>query len=352
MTNQKKLNLFINKQCNLNCRYCYWPEHPKEEMSEEVSDRIIAYIKAHPDKYDFITFFGGEPMLSPHILAKFMTSLGESYKYIVMTNGTVHPSRLLDKLPNKKWNLCFTYSYDGMYQMDRSEEAAKKIQLHTDYLKKTNRAAYTIGCIVSPYHYKMIPENMIRTMLAHDHAIFFSICDLANSWKEEDLREHIKDIPKMVDIATYYEVCEEKMVHMPNHIEIQDLKESNTTATKGFFCQQALARTDVCGIDGKKYLCEPSYANNEMCYGNLWDDNESYAVEWNKDPAHHNCKYHFCLYKQSQNLEYEQALEAMRSKYAERKKKLQKLKEEKYKYLLKQDECGRLLRLAENHYRN
>lgn len=356
-TMPRKLHLFVNQDCNFNCEYCYWHGcHEKQEISYETADKIIKYINDNPSLYDYIIFFGGEPMLATEKIAYLINAIeNRDIVYIIMTNGTQHPDMLLNKLKydQNKHNINFTISYDGLYQDGRAKNSTEVILKHIDYLKENN-LFYSIGCILTPYHYRLIPENMIYILdKISNSAIFFRICNLDGEWNHDDLKQHIKDFNKIVDIAAYYTVAKHKSVWLSNRIDKAieyDCK--NSHGSKGNTCQKSLVYTDICGLDGKKYLCEPAYALGCNDYGYLWEANDTYAVEWDKDSRHHNCSYHYCLLYNTQNLEYEVAMDNMRDKYQKRKTKLNKLKNAKIRYLNSIDEEGRLLRLAEDYFRN
>lgn len=347
----KKLHLFINKYCNFNCKYCYWENHPKEEMSIEIANHIIDYIRNNPEKYDYITFFGGEPMLSYKLIAKFINEINLDIKYIIMTNGSIHPKKLLDNIKNNKANICFTFSYDGLYQSDRSNNTDKQVLHHIKYLKDTKRAYYCIATMLTPYHYELIPKNIIEILTYTDAALFHRICNLSNEWKSKDLKQHLKDFPKIVDIVTYYTIVKEKQIWLSNRIDKPAVNNGdNVYGSKGNTCQKSLAYTDICGTDGKKYLCEVAFALNEECYGYLWEDNPSIAIDYDKQ--HHNNPYHYCLFYKTECKTYDVVMEQMREKFQIRKQKLQRLKNAKMKYLLSLDNKGRLLNLANNYFRN
>lgn len=346
----RKLHLFINKKCNFNCRYCYWLKHENVEMSSETANKIISYIKSN-QKYDYITFFGGEPMLSYNIILKFIKEIGPNMKYIIMTNGTIHPKYILNQLDCKKYNICFTFSYDGLYQCDRQNNTEDIILKHIMYLKKTKLASYSIATMLTPYHYIEIPNNMIKILQYTDSLLLHRICNLANEWNDKDLDLHLKDFNKIVDIATYYTVVKEKDIWLSNRIDkFRSEDGNNINGSKGNTCQKSLVYTDICGTDGKKYLCEVAFALNQDCYGYLWEEKDSFAVEYDK--VNHNNPYHYCLFYKTECRKYDIAMEKMRDKFQLRKQKLQRLKNAKMKYLLSLDKSGRLFRLANNYFRN
>lgn len=348
----KKLHIFINQQCNLKCKYCYWDSHTKMEMSEETIEKICDFVNSNPDKYDYIIFFGGEPMLSHNIMAKFINSIeNKEMNYIVMTNGTINPELFLTTVNTEEHNICFTISYDGLYQEDRGTNLNVIIEKNIEYLKSRNDVTYTIACILSPYQYKKIPESMVKILKLSDSAIFFRICNLHDEWNIEDLLDHIKDFKKIVDIGVFNTVCKEKDVLLSNRID-KTIEENadNVLGSKGNYCQKSLVYTDVVGLDGKKYLCEVAFAKGGPNYGYLWEDRDTIAIEYNQ--THKDDTFHRCLYYGTESKIYDTAMEKLRIKYHKMKECLLRLKESKRTYLktISKDD-DRLWRLANDKYK-
>lgn len=58
-------NILVTNKCNLNCKYCYEKTKNEFDLSVDMSDKIIYFIKCeihenNPDKLK-IVFHGGEP---------------------------------------------------------------------------------------------------------------------------------------------------------------------------------------------------------------------------------------------------------------------------------------------------
>lgn len=345
---KKSISLHINKQCNFACKYCYWNNHEKEEMSDEISDKIISFLNNNPDKYEHIIFIGGEPFLSVNIMLKFIKALKDSFTFEIMTNGSIHPKVLFDKLnQNEKCRISISFSYDGLFQNNRKKNSADTILRHIKYAKN-NSISHGIVSMDSPDYADRFIENMLYLIKQTKSFSFCRICDLPNKWPKDKLKQHLKDWNKIVDIASYYNTCKGYSIMLPNRVESLpgDIKQSE----KEINCQRNLLYMDCVGLDGKKYLCEPAYTENAANYGYLWEEHETLASEYDK--KHHDCPYYVCLYYRSKDFEYEKQIEKKRLKYHKRKQKLSRLKEDKEKQLLKKDPKGRLLRLARDYYWN
>ncbi len=94
------LSVIINLDCNFSCVYCYEGNSKgRFYMSKETADLLIGFIKekfTEEKKRINIDFYGGEPLLSRHLieyisskLRTFTESRGASYTFTLVTNGSL-----------------------------------------------------------------------------------------------------------------------------------------------------------------------------------------------------------------------------------------------------------------------
>lgn len=129
-TPPKRLILKLGTQCNLGCAHCHqiqknYREHPK----------LLQWIK--DNKFERITFSGGEPLLYFNIIKKYMIELGKNITYRVVTNGTVIDDSMVDFFNN--YNTVFAVSYDGE---DSSRDSSLPIKWDT--LKKLKQLGTSV----------------------------------------------------------------------------------------------------------------------------------------------------------------------------------------------------------------
>jgi len=72
-----KYTIFVTRECNLNCCYCYLDKEPGTAMTRATADRVVDFIYQHasPDERISIGFFGGEPLLEPVLLGDVATMI-------------------------------------------------------------------------------------------------------------------------------------------------------------------------------------------------------------------------------------------------------------------------------------
>jgi len=94
------IKLVMNLHCNLSCRYCFEGNRKgKFYMKQETADVFAEFVKAKLGgeiEEVFITFYGGEPLLSKKLIAYVANKLqnitksrGVSFSFALQTNGTL-----------------------------------------------------------------------------------------------------------------------------------------------------------------------------------------------------------------------------------------------------------------------
>lgn len=98
--------------CNFDCSYCYeW--HRTGCMSKEVQDQLVEYVRIQSQKSHLralsITWYGGEPLLEPDIIADLSKRLIKhckenaiDYKASIVTNGYFLTQQIIDMLEKSK----------------------------------------------------------------------------------------------------------------------------------------------------------------------------------------------------------------------------------------------------------
>lgn len=86
------INLWITKQCNLRCKYCYENQQFNRYDIIDRIDEIILWLKTNIIDIEKIIFHGGEPLLKFSYIRQIVSelvALKPNIKFGITTNGTI-----------------------------------------------------------------------------------------------------------------------------------------------------------------------------------------------------------------------------------------------------------------------
>jgi uncharacterized protein len=102
-----ELTLFLDHDCNLRCSYCYNGQKFSRPMPVDTMKKAVQLALAQrPPRLD-VSFFGGEPLLHPELVAATIAYVEElaasvvprqHLRYVMNTNGTILDSHILGLL--------------------------------------------------------------------------------------------------------------------------------------------------------------------------------------------------------------------------------------------------------------
>lgn len=127
--------LYVTKDCNMKCVYCYekWP-NVKENLTLKQAMKIIYNIYKNNNKSVTIAFFGGEPLLNYDLIVNLckvrsQLHLVNPMQFIMTTNGSLLTPDKIDFL--WKENVRITLSYDGsLTNITRKHKGILNMQKH------------------------------------------------------------------------------------------------------------------------------------------------------------------------------------------------------------------------------
>lgn len=154
------INLFLTKQCNFRCSYCY-EAFTDKKVDEIVMDKIISITNSN----DSMWFFGGEPMLA-FDKVRYLLENSSLKEYYLLTNGSVMTDDEKDYLV--KHDVKVQVSYDSNYQDRFNKTNTKTTKKVVENAKKLSKVAHLqTNTVVTPY---VIPDlkETFSTLLNND----------------------------------------------------------------------------------------------------------------------------------------------------------------------------------------
>ena len=97
--------LFVTRECNLACGYCYVEKQAQSVMSEDTARQAVDRLMAFDDPEHTLSFFGGEPLLQYDLIQSTVAyaeqraaELGKGIRFKIATNGTLATGEVVDFL--------------------------------------------------------------------------------------------------------------------------------------------------------------------------------------------------------------------------------------------------------------
>lgn len=324
----KQISLMINDKCNLRCSYCYQNHNRSgNEMSEELTDKLIKELNGGLLDYNTIMFLGGETLLSQDIIIKFILSLKRQYRYMIMTNGTIPLKSFCSKVKDYKDLIGFGFSYDGLNQTNRTIRDIEKILDNIKWLQE-NDFGFTIIHTLSGNSVFNLIDNILYLSKIHKNIKVKRICNLHQSWNKEAKEYFIDNLSKTTLLTAYLNTAKDYYIQLPNHIQLP--KDQEGIIRHGYCCQNSIASDmDVVYWDGGLYPCENRAANHIGKYGEAFKDlkNRPYKFTNYNDEI----IYNICSMYNTVEPKVDEALEEQRIKYKEFQDKIRRLKWAKIK---------------------
>lgn len=105
---QKSCHLIVGDSCSMNCSYCH--EHNMKKVYQyKINENMFPFLrKIHPD---YITFYGGEPLMYFDVIKRFVDELEDTEKFSTMTNGVFIDKDMVRYLNQHKFKV--NLSWDG-----------------------------------------------------------------------------------------------------------------------------------------------------------------------------------------------------------------------------------------------
>ena len=197
------LFLFLTKECNFRCEYCYVP-FSSAKMEWATIEKAVELVGDN----DKLSFFGGEPMLVADTIKRVVRRLDErGVKTWVklFTNGSLYDEELTEVLVNTKRDVIVQVSYDGKKQREGGLSVIEEnIAKYTAAFKDVCHHALHVEATIAPGHSEGLADG-IEFMYSLGVRSFGIVPVVEMSWTEGDVIQYfgeMEQITKFV-IETY-----------------------------------------------------------------------------------------------------------------------------------------------------
>ncbi|RDC48710.1 radical SAM protein [Acinetobacter sp. RIT592] len=267
-----KFTIFLTRDCNLRCNYCYEGTKEKLNMSFETADKVINFIDERvknnenlKNKTVKIVLHGGEPLLNQGVLKYIVEKLESIDEYDIVfdmtTNGTILNSDILTTL-KKIHNI--SVSIDGGHKVHDFNRVLKNGQGTFNIVKKNIekmksegikiRARGTYNSHTCSYLYDSV--NNISHLGVECIVMLPDISD--ENWCNESFDTIFSQIKKIFGDDELKNRCE-----YISPIEIYDFGHQKGSCFGGM-------TEFAIDYNGDLYPCTMSVAHEEFLIGSLW----------------------------------------------------------------------------------
>jgi len=304
--------LHIANCCNLCCPYCYIANKGKEFMSLSVAnsylDKLEQTVTEHQLKLLTIRFAGGEPTLHKNLMIylagqiqKRFVAKGVRTQLILLTNGTILDSELIDLIKSHSMRVCI--SLDGLGKWHDETRFYKNGSGSFDRVSR-NLNLYlesgikpTISTTITDRNIPGIPE-LSRFLIDANLSFRYSLYrDNVGDYKTyENFIQKVSDV--LNDCYDYYantirnqkttskhQFCEINLDRKP-HLRSCNIGFSGVTVNHVgdvFLCQAKMDKNPIGNVKDKATLLQMAWSQNtfpELCTKDVFDYDNCRQCQW------------------------------------------------------------------------
>ncbi|MGG2469299.1 radical SAM protein [Paraclostridium bifermentans] len=270
-----KFTIFLTRDCNLDCKYCYEGDKSSDYMSIETADKVINFIDGRVKNIPYlkknkinIVLYGGEPLLNHKVLDYIVNKLDIKNEYNanfdMTTNGTIMNSTILNTL--KKID-SVSVSIDGGVDIHNKNRIFKSNKGTFNVVKETIEKMISEGISIrargtyNPQTCKYLYDSVDAISNLGVDCIVMHPDMSDENWNEQDFDIIFNQIKKMINDENLNKKCK--------HISlIDDYKFSCEVGS----CFGGIADFAI-DCNGDVYPCSRAVGFKEFLIGNVYNNN-------------------------------------------------------------------------------
>jgi len=297
----KHLSLYTTEACNLACKYCFLPKHPKDAKKETLTAILEYFYKISAPRVH-IHIFGTEPLYRWDLLKHvFLTAERLSRKYgkpttkgITTNCVALTPARAKWLVKHRVSALC---SVDGTKENhnrwrvfpngEGSYDIVAKNASYWAHLNPNAEAAMT----VTPHCIKHLAENVEAVLrLGFNNVALNKMEDRGPQYSSKDLDLFEEKLDDVIELIVDY-ARRKRRIHvmfLTNDLihRLRGTDRINPTHTCG-----AAKGSFAADIHGNFYICHRAIYDDIFKIGNVRDGLDWGKVEWWRSQRHKNCDF-------------------------------------------------------------
>ncbi|GEM_PF-2950882 len=280
----KQVILFVTKQCNLRCKYCYvfegnWFSGSFNRLDKNicVSKEIIEYAieKLNPKKAT-LQISGGEPFLYPEIVEYIVKKTKEkrpSTKIKIQTNGTLIDRKIASFIKNNK--LSIGVSIDGKPEINDILRGKSKEVLEGMYTLKKNYIQVTITSVITTLNVECL-DTLAAMALLFENVSSISFDLLRKPSNMQDMYPQLMPEKNMLfyGFSKAYSFLKKagNKIMLLNDIATSNYLFKNSRYFVPFFCWSAMGESITVCPDGKVFCCPTLIYDDGSFLGYISDE--------------------------------------------------------------------------------
>lgn len=304
--------LHISNCCNLFCPYCYIANKGKEFMSLSVAnsylDKLEQTVKEHQLKMLAIRFAGGEPTLHKNLMIylaeqiqKRFGAKGVRTQLILLTNGTIVDSELIDLIKSHSMRVCL--SLDGLREWHNKTRFYKNgggsfdLVFRNLNLYLENGIKPTILTTITDRNIPGIPELsrfLIDANLSFRYGLYRDNIGDYKAYENfmlkvldvfDDCHDYYVNAIRNQRTSSKYQFCEIHLDRKP-HLRGCNIGFSGVTVNHTgdvFLCQAKMDKNPIGNVNDKVTLLQMAWSQNtfpELCTKDVFDYDNCRQCQW------------------------------------------------------------------------
>jgi len=284
--NIKYLVLWVTRNCNLMCKYCYAKENfKKENMNYDIAKKAIDLL----DENSTLVIAGGEPLLNFDLVKKicdYIKYKNLKVKISMQTNATLIDEDIAKQI--KKYGIGIGVSIDGMPKINELTRGKTKDTLRGISILKDSNIPIYINSVVSNLNIDKL-DTLSELCLYFENIKGIGL-DLLRQTPDKNVEK--PDLNKIKEsLINLYDKTKDIERLTGRKIFIREIEDCQKRLDNNYFscnyCYASKAQSAVVIPKGDMYMCSSLVGNKNYYLGNI---DEGFTLKNLENPIYDECR--------------------------------------------------------------